>query len=284
MKTSALRIAGASALLAWGAAGLTACGTPTASADLAKNAVTQAASPASSATATLTATPAPTQTATPTQAKAYTPTATSTPTQTATPTQSKAYTSKELTALVAQLKDAHGKPLHVMSSADLKKSIDQAKSELASITVKPAECAPLALGSQMPSTEGLAVAAGAAADLATRAITGISLTSAAGSKALSQGLGRPEVFNKCSNLSMTARGTKVDVKLTKLAGLGSNPATIAYRTDTSLPGGQKQSAITGMVVQNGVLVTVTASGGSSEADAVSRAGKLLDQATALVGK
>jgi hypothetical protein len=255
MKTSALRIAGASVVLAWGAAGLSACGTPAAS-DTAKSPAAQAASPASGA------------------ATAPTPT----------PTQAKAYTSQELTDLVAQLKDAKGKPLTVMSSADLKKSIDQTKSVLASISVKPAECAPLALGSQVPSTEGLAVGAGAARDAATGAVTAVSLTSGSGSKVPSQGLARPDVFAKCSHLSVTTAGMKVDVKLTKVAGLGSNPATIAYRTDSALADGQRQSAITGLVVHNGVLVTVTASGGSSEADAVSRAGTLLDQATALVGK
>jgi hypothetical protein len=255
MKTSALRIAGASVVLAWGAAGLSACGTPAAS-DTAKSPAAQAASPASGA------------------ATAPTPT----------PTQAKAYTSQELTDLVAQLKDAKGKPLTVMSSADLKKSIDQTKSVLASISVKPAECAPLALGSQVPSTEGLAVGAGAARDAATGAVTAVSLTSGSGSKVPSQGLARPDVFAKCSHLSVTTAGMKVDVKLTKVAGLGSNPATIAYRTDSALADGQRQSAITGLVVHNGVLFTVTASGGSSEADAVFRAGTLLDQATALVGK
>jgi hypothetical protein len=255
MKTSALRIAGASVVLAWGAAGLSACGTPAAS-DTAKSPAAQAASPASGA------------------ATAPTPT----------PTQAKANTSQELTDLVAQLKDAKGKPLTVMSSADLKKSIDQTKSVLASISVKPAECAPLALGSQVPSTEGLAVGAGAARDAATGAVTAVSLTSGSGSKVPSQGLARPDVFAKCSHLSVTTAGMKVDVKLTKVAGLGSNPATIAYRTDSALADGQRQSAITGLVVHNGVLFTVTASGGSSEADAVSRAGTLLDQATALVGK
>lgn len=76
----------------------------------------------------------------------------------------------------------------------------------------------------------------------------------------------------------------MDLKLTKLAGVGSTPGTVAYRTDTALPGGRKQSAITGQVIQDGVLITVSAAGGGSEADAISRAGKLLDQAAALVGK
>jgi len=259
MKTSALRIAGASVVLAWGAVGLSACGTPAGS-DTAKSPEARAASPASGAPATPTPTPTPT------------------------PSQAKVYTSQELTDLVAQLKDSKGKPLTVMSSADLKKSIDQTKSVLASISVKPAECAPLALGSQVPSTEGLAVGAGAARDAATGAVTAVSLTSGSGSKVPSQRLARPDVFAKSSHLSVTTAGMTVDVKLTKVAGLGSNPATIAYRTDSALADGQRQSAITGLVVHNGVLFTVTASGGSSEADAVSRAGKLLDQATALVGK
>ena len=244
MKTSALRIAGASALLAWGAVGLSACGAPGGS------------------------TPAPSETTTPT------------PTQ----TQAKAYTSEELTAIVAQLKDAQGKPLTMMSGADLQKSIDQAKSMLASISVEPAECAPLALGGQAASTEGTAVAAGVAQDAATGASTGVSLAFRADAKVLEQGIAQGEVLNKCSAMSFTTGGTKVDLKLTKLDGLGSTPGTIAYRTDTALADGRKQSAITGQVLQNGVLVTVIAAGGGSEADAVTRAGKMLDEAAALVGK
>ncbi|WP_026538278.1 hypothetical protein [Arthrobacter sp. 9MFCol3.1] len=256
MKTSVLRIFGASALLAWGAVGLAACGTPAGSPDTAKSAQAQAATTVPSATTT----PTPTQ------------------------TQAKAYTSDELTALVAQLKDAQGKPLTVMPLADLKKSVEQAKSLLASISVEPAECAALALGAQAASTEGTAVAAGVAQDAATGASTGVSLAFRADAKLLEKGLAQGEDFKKCSALSFTTNGTKVDLKLTKLAGFGSTPGTVAYRTDTALPGGRKQSAITGQVIQGGVLITVSAVGGGSEADAISRAGKLLDQAAALVGK
>ncbi|MFF2245588.1 hypothetical protein ACFVTM_15560 [Arthrobacter sp. NPDC058130] len=256
MKTSALRIAGASALLAWGAMGLSACGTPGGAPDTAKSTQTQAGAPARSESST----PTPTQ------------------------TQAKAYTSEELTALVAQLKDGQGKPLTMMSGADLQKSIDQAKSVLASISVEPAECAPLALGGQAASTEGTAVAAGVAQDAATGASTGVSLAFRADAKVLEQGMAQGEVLNKCSALSFTTGGTKVDLKLTKLDGLGSTPGTIAYRTDTALADGRKQSAITGQVLQNGVLVTVIAAGGASEADAVTRAGTMLDEAAALVGK
>ena len=244
MKTSALRIAGASALLAWGAVGLSACGT------------TSGATPASSESTT----PTPTQ------------------------TLASAYTSEELTAIVAQLKDAQGKPLTMMSGADLQKSIDQAKSMLASISVEPAECAPLALGGQAASTEGTAVAAGVAQDAATGASTGVSLAFRADAKVLEQGIAQGEVLNKCSAMSFTTGGTKVDLKLTKLDGLGSTPGTIAYRTDTALADGRKQSAITGQVLQDGVLVTVITSGGANEEEATSRAGKMLDEAAALVGK
>ncbi len=256
MKTSALRIAGASVVLAWGAVGLSACGTSAGSPDTAKSAEAPIATPASSATTT----PTPTQ------------------------TQARAYTSRELTALVAKLKDAHGKPLTVMSNADLKKTMAQAKSALASISVKPAECAPLALGGQMPTTEGTAVAAGVAQDPATGAVTGISLGSGLDPKVIEQGFARGDQLNKCSTLSFTVGGTKAELKLTRLDGLGSTPTTIAYRTDTALADGRKLSSITGQVVRDGVLVTVISSGGASEKEATSRAGKLLDQAAALVGK
>lgn len=256
MKTSALRIAGASALLAWAAVGLTACGTPAGSPATATSAEAQAATPAPSATTTPTPTPAPV----------------------------KAYSSEGLSAIVAKLKDAQGKPLSVMSAADLKKSVDQAKSMLAAISVEPAECAPLALGGQAASTEGVAVAAGVAQDAATGAATAISLASGVDPKVIERGLAQSDQLNKCSTLSFTIAGTKADLKLTKLDGLGSTPTKIAYRTDTALADGRKQSTITGQVVQNGVLISVISSGGASEQDAVARAGELLDQAAGLVGK
>ena len=216
------------------------------------------------------------------------PAATPVPSATATPTptqaQAKAYTSEELTALVAELKDAQGKPLTVTSGADLKKSVDQAKSLLTSIAVEPAECAPLALGGQAASTEGTAVAAGVAQDAATGAATAISLASGVDAKVIEQGLAQSDQLNKCSTLTFTIGGIKADLKLTKLDGLGSTPATIAYRTDTALADGRKQSTITGQVVHNGVLISVISSGGASEQEAISRAGQLLDQAAALVGK
>lgn len=252
MKTSALRIFGSAVLLAGAAWGLSACGTA-------------AGSPATSNSA---------------QAQAATAVPSATPTPS--PTQAKAYTSEELTAFVAQLKDAQGKPLTVMAGADLKKSIDQTKSLLASISVEPAECAPLALAGQTASADGIAVAVGVAQDAATGATTGVSLASGPDAKVLESGFVRSEDLGKCAALSFTVAGTKADLKLTKLNGVGSTPGAIAYRTDTALADGRKQSTITAQAVHNGVFITVSAMGGASEADAVSRAGALLDTAAAVI--
>jgi hypothetical protein len=252
MKASALRIFGSAALLAGAAWGLSACGTPAGSPDTSNSAQAQAVTPVPSAT------PTPS------------------------PTQAKAYTSEELTALVAQLKDAQGKPLTVMAGPELKKSIDQTKSLLASIAVEPAECAPLALGGQAASTDGVAIGVGVAQDAATGATTGVSLASGADPEVLQRGLVKSENLGNCAALSFTVAGTKADLKLTKLSGVGTTPGAIAYRSDTALADGRKQSTITAQAVRNGVLITVSAAGGASEADAVSRAGAMLDNAAAVI--
>ncbi|MFF2316804.1 hypothetical protein ACFVTE_11100 [Arthrobacter sp. NPDC058097] len=89
-------------------------------------------------------------------------------------------------------------------------------------------------------------------------------------------------LKKCANMSMTVSGVRVSVTVTQLSGIGSVPGAMAYRTDTGLPDGRTQSMVTTQAVKRGVLITVLAIGGSSEAEASSRAGKLLNSAAALV--
>lgn len=81
---------------------------------------------------------------------------------------------------------------------------------------------------------------------------------------------------------MTAAGQDYAVTLTPVEGAGSVPKTVAYRTDTKSSDGKPQSTIKAQTVHRGVLMTAVAVGGGSEADAVRRAGALLDSAAALI--
>ncbi|MFE4543070.1 hypothetical protein [Arthrobacter sp. NPDC056727] len=256
---SALHIFAATAVLA---AGLSACSSP------ANTSAAATVSAPASATAAPTSTPTPTPTATPT------------PTPTATPV--KKYTSTELAALVGQLRDAGGKKLAVMSSADLSGNVEQAKSMLASMAVEPAACRELAVAGGAPSVEGAAAAMGTSLDAATGASTAIALTSGLDPAFLKKGLVQSAELSKCANMSLAMSGVKVAVTLTRLRGIGSMAGAVAYRTDTELPDGRHQSMITAQAVKRGVLVTVLAAGGASEAEASSRAAKLMDSAAALV--
>ena len=187
-----------------------------------------------------------------------------------------------MAALVGQLRDAGGKKLAVMSSADLSGNVEQAKSVMASAAVEPAACRELALSGSAPSVDGATAAMGTSLDAAAGASTAIALTSGLEPAFLKKGLAQSAELSKCANMSLTMSGVKVAVTISKLSGVGSLPGAVAYRTDTALPDGGHQSMITAQGVKRGVLITVLAAGGASEADASSRAAKLMDSAAALV--
>lgn len=194
----------------------------------------------------------------------------------------KKYTTEELAALVTQLHDAKGTKLSVMSSTDLSGTMEQSKALLSSMTVEPAECQEMAAAGTAQSVSGASMALGTSIDAAVGASTTVSLISGLDPAFLEKNLAQADKLSKCANMSMTISGTKIDVTLTKENGVGAVPETIAYKTDSTLPDGRKQSVITAQALRGDVLISVIALGGKSEEDAVSRAGSLLDQAAALV--
>jgi hypothetical protein len=212
--------------------------------------------------------------------------ASSTPSPSETPSPSaapaKSYTSDELAALVGQLKDAKGAKLAVMSSADLTGSLDQTKALLSSMTVEPAECQEMAISGTAPSVDGATVAMGTSLDAAEGATTAVAMTSGLDPAFLAKGTAQAGQVSQCAKMSIGAAGTKLDVALTAIDGLSTLPGTLAYRTDTTLPDGRKQSIITAQAVVHNVLITVISAGGATEEAAISRAGAMLDQAGAQI--
>lgn len=251
MKTSVLGTFGASVLLA---ISISACGGP---------AAPQAAD--SSPAAAQTTTPVPTPTATPT------------PTPTA-----KAYTAEELAAIVGQVRDAADRRLSVLPTGDIASTLEQTKSMLASIDVKPAECKELAAASTVPSVDGAAMAVGMSTDNGTGAVTALSLVAGLDQSFLAKVTDSPEQLAKCPSMTMTASGMEIAVTVQAVPGVSSVPGAVAYRTDSTLPDGRTQSTVTAQAVRQGVVLTSVASGGESEADAVRRAGALMDAAAALI--
>ncbi|UTT70903.1 hypothetical protein NMQ03_07280 [Arthrobacter sp. DNA4] len=250
MKTSVLGTFGASVLLA---AAVSACGGPGPQA--------AESSPAPSAGSGTTA---------------AAPTATPTPSPTA-----KAYTAEELAAIVSQVRDAADRRLSVLPSADINTTLEQTKAVLASIDVKPEECKALAAASAVPSVDGAAMAVGMSNDASTGAVTALSLVAGLDQSFLNKVADPSEQLAKCSSMTMTASGMDISVTITPVDA-GTQPGAVAYRTDSALPDGRTQSTITAQLVHQGVVLTSVASGGASEADAVQRAGALLDSAAALV--
>lgn len=205
----------------------------------------------------------------------------STPAPTPTP-EPKAFTAEELTAILAQLQDSQGRKLSVMASSDLAGTVEQTKAMIASLDVQPAECQEIAASAAVPAVDGAVMAMGQSVDAATGSATALSLITGLEEAFLRQAASQEQQLAACSSMLITASGVEVAVTITPVAGAGSLPDTVAYLTETHLPDGQVQSVITAQALQQGVLLTAVAAGGESEAEAIARAGALLDSAAALV--
>lgn len=202
-----------------------------------------------------------------------------TPTPSAVPV-AKTYSAEDLSAIIGQLQDSQGRKLSVVASSDLAGTLEQTKALLASVAVEPAECQALAAASVVPTLDGAVMAMGQSMDAASGTVTALSLTAGLDKTALGAVSDQSQQLEKCANMTMTASGMEIAVSVTLVDGAGSVPGTVAYRTDTHLPDGTARSLMTAQAVQGGVLLTAVASGGPSEAEAVSRAGALLDSAAA----
>ena len=167
-------------------------------------------------------------------------------------------------------------------AGDIATALEQTKALLASIDVKPADCKELAAPSTVPSVDGAAMAVGMSTDTATGAVTALSLVSGLDQSFLTKVSDSSAQLAKCSSMTMAASGMENAVTVKALPGVSSVPGAVAYRTDSALPDGRTQSTGTAQAVQKGVVLTSVASGGASEADAVQRAGSLVDSAATLV--
>ena len=200
------------------------------------------------------------------------------------PSEPRKYTAGELAALLGQLSDAGGTPFSVMSEPDLAAAVKQSAELLAAMTVEPEACSDLVLSGPAPSPEGAAAAAAVGVNEAAGTSASVSMSSGLDQAVLAAAMAQSGELDKCASAEATTGGTKVSLNLTRLEGLGTVQPMIAYRTDTEVAGGSRQSMITGQVVHRGVLISVITSGGASQEEAVSRAGGLLDQAVGLLGK
>lgn len=203
--------------------------------------------------------------------------ATSTPTPVA-----KAYTSAQLAAIVRQLRDAADRRLTIMPETELAATLEQAKEAISAIDVAPAECKEYAASSSLPAVDGAAMAMGVSTDTGTGAVTALSLLSGLDDELLAKVTDPTTQLQTCANMTMSVAGMEVPVTITTLDGVSGLADTTAYRTESRLPNGQVQSVITAQAVQQGVVLTAVASGGTGDADSIARAGALLDSAAALV--
>ncbi|MCA4133753.1 hypothetical protein [Arthrobacter sp. M4] len=204
------------------------------------------------------------------------------PTPTPTPTPKK-YTAAELEAVVHQITDGTGASLKVISQKDVAASLEQVKALMSQVTAEPATCKDLAMAGLNRPVEGASIAMGLNQDAATGTSNALTLSSGLDKAVLDQMIAQSDQqLSSCATLKVTMQGVTSTVTTTKVAGVGSVPGTLAYRSDTKLSSGQRQSVIVAQVVKDDVLITATAGGGASEEAAKDRAGTLLDQAAALI--
>ncbi|MDQ0665039.1 type II secretory pathway component PulM [Arthrobacter ulcerisalmonis] len=187
-----------------------------------------------------------------------------------------------MAAIVGQVRDAADRRLSVLPTGDIAATLEQTKAMIASIDVQPAECKELAAASTVPSVDGATMAVGMSTEAASGAVTALSLVAGLDQSSLARVADPTGQLANCSSMTMTVSGMDVSVTITPVQGVSALPEAVAYRTDSALPDGRTQSTITAQVVHHGVALTSVASGGESEADAVRRAGALLDAAAALV--
>lgn len=183
---------------------------------------------------------------------------------------------------MGQVRDDADRRLSVLPSGDIAAALEETKAMISSINVEPAECQELAAASTVPSVEDATMAIGMSTDSATGAMAALSLVAGLDQSALAQVSDPSGQLAKCSSMTMTASGITVAVTITPVEGASGLPGAIAYRTDTALPDGSTQSIVRAQVVHHGMLITSVAAGGDSGADAVRRAGALLDSAAAQV--
>jgi hypothetical protein len=148
--------------------------------------------------------------------------------------------------------------------------------------VAPAQCQEMAASSNISAFDSAAMAAGQSIDTAAGSMSMMTLASGLDESVLATTASQLDQLEACANMTMTAAGKDYVVTLTPVEGAGSVPKTVAYRTDTTSSDGRVQSTIKAQTVHHGVLMTAVAVGGESEADAVRRAGALLDAAAALI--
>lgn len=169
-----------------------------------------------------------------------------------------------------------------MPETELAAALEQSKGMMASIDVAPAECKELAASSSVPALDGAAMAVGVSTDTVTGAVTALSLLSGLNDELLAKVADPAAQLQMCANMTMSVSGVEVPVTITTLEGVGGLAGSTAYRTESQLPNGQVQSIITAQAVQQGVVLTAVASGGTSDAESVAQAGALLDSAAALL--
>lgn len=189
--------------------------------------------------------------------------------QSAAPAAVKKYSEAELEGMLKAAKDADGKELKVLPSADLKKSLEASKELLAKTKISPAECGSGDIATALQSLEGASTAVGTSTGADGIPSQAVSLISGPDPSVLEGKIAQTkDQLDKCKTMTIEIAGQKAEATSEKVDASAKTPGAVAFETTTSLPGGAtKMKQLTVMAVKNGVAITsVSLAGGAGAAD------------------
>ena len=181
---------------------------------------------------------------------------------TPTPTPAKTFSNTDLSGLLATLKDAQGKPLTVVPSAQIDQGILKAKEMFKTAVFTPAECKALAdTSSQVPdgSTYAGATSISTAAQTAT-VVTVISLKDA---QAMTDQLNASKAAasaTQCKSFTVEVGGQKITTETTVVNAETNGEKSFAALSKQNLSTGQTQTALTVTGVKGNLAATAVKTG------------------------
>jgi hypothetical protein len=211
-----------------------------------------------------------------TATSAVTAAAAQTATPTATPTPMKTFSNADLSGLLTTLKDAQGKPLTVVPSAQIDQGILKAKEVLKTAVFTPVACKSFAdSNAQIPDGSTYAGATSiSATDKTATVVTVIALKDA---QTMTEQLNKSQASAaKCKTFTIEAAGQKITTETTPVAAETNGDVSFAALTKQHLATGQAQTALTVTGIKGNLAATAVKTGPAVTQQASAELTKLIN--------
>jgi hypothetical protein len=182
------------------------------------------------------------------------------PSPSPTPSPAKTYTDADLSALLATLKDAQGRPLTVVPAAQIDQGIIKAKEVLKSAVFTPPECNVFAdSNSQIP--EDSTYAAGTTVSAAEKTAIVVTVIALKDAKELTDHLeASRNASAACSNFTVELAGQKITTEVQPVDAKTKGDQSFAALAKQSLSTGEKQTALTMTGIKGNLAATAVKAG------------------------